>query len=253
MPATETLLQGATQVTSSLSTNYTAGGGTIAMAAALVDHGGGAVAGPFEILVGRNRPASERRYFVATPSGSNLTVTASPGYTDNQNFASGDLIDVISAWETQRRLRAFATLHTHTGGVDGAVLPVGTPATWAVGAITQAASTPAFTTNSARQITIGKFALIEMSVTFTGAGTAGSAIVVTLPAGLTLASSGASCIGSFTYNDISAAIYTGSTQFATTTTLQFIASGNSNYLGAAPNFAIANGDSISFTIMVELA
>lgn len=125
MPATETLLQGATQVTSSLSANYTAGGGTISMAAALLDHGGGAISGPFEILVGRNRPLTERRYFVATPSGSNLTVTPSPGYTDNQNFVTGDLIDLISAWETQRRLRAFALLHTHTGGagtVDGPVL-----------------------------------------------------------------------------------------------------------------------------------
>jgi hypothetical protein len=131
--------------------------------------------------------------------------------------------------------------------------PVGAPATWTVGAITQAASTPAFTTNSARQITIGKFALIEMNVAFTGAGTAGSAIAVTLPAGLTLASSGAGTLGSFTYNDISTTIYTGSVLFATTTTLQFIASGNANYLGATPNFAIANGDSLSLTVMVELA
>jgi hypothetical protein len=119
MAATETLLQGATQVTSSLSANYTAGGGTIAMAAALVDHGGGATHGSVRDPGGAQPPASERRYFVATPSGSNLTVTASPGYTDNQNFASGDLIDVISAWETQRRLRAFALLHTHTGTVGG--------------------------------------------------------------------------------------------------------------------------------------
>ena len=125
VPATETLLQGATQSVGSVGANYTAGGGTLTLAAALLDPGGGIVTGPFEIVVGRNRPLTERRYFVATPAGgANLTITPSPGYLDNQNFVIGDLVDIISAWETQRRLRAFSTLHTHVGGVDGSrVLP----------------------------------------------------------------------------------------------------------------------------------
>lgn len=123
MAATEALLQGATQVSSTLAANHTGGTLAFTLAADLLDHAGVAIPVPFEVLVGRNRPASERRYFLVTSMlGGLLGVAASPGYTDNQNFVIGDTIDVISAWETQRRLRAFATLHTHTGGLDGSAL-----------------------------------------------------------------------------------------------------------------------------------
>ena len=124
MPATDTLLQGATNVWRTLASPYTAGGGTLVVSSALVDNGGASVPVPYEILVGRNRPLSERRFFVVTAQvGASLTIAASPAYTDNQSFVAGDQVDLISAWETQRRLRNFATLHTHSGGVDGAAIP----------------------------------------------------------------------------------------------------------------------------------
>jgi hypothetical protein len=121
--ATETLLQGATEIIRHVNASYTAGAGTLVIDSAVTDHGGSAVAVPYEILVGRNRPPSERRFFVVTAgAGTSLTIAASPGYADDQNYVAGDQVDLISAWETQRRLRAFATLHTHTSGVDGAAL-----------------------------------------------------------------------------------------------------------------------------------
>jgi hypothetical protein len=269
MAATETLLQGATQVTSSLSANYTAGGGTISMAAALVDHGGAPLTGPFEILVGRNRPSSERRYFVATPSGSNLTVTASPGYTDNQNFITGDLIDVISAWETQRRLRAFALLHTHTGGtgtVDGPVLAhtalssigtnthaqvdthiaasaahgIGAWTAWTPASLTQSVAVT-FTATRCRYKIIDKLAVVQFKITITSAGTAGSALVLGVPAALTPAAAD-DAVGAFYYFDVGTSYYAGTLLFTSSTVVGVVHPAASGYFGSVPNFAVANTD-----------
>lgn len=122
MPATETLLVGATQGFFTLSSGYTAGvSGSFGLTGSFVDHGGSFINGPVEVLVGRNRPPSERRYFVVNRTFASVisVVNISPGYVDDQNFIAGDSVDVISAWETQRRQKAFSEFHTHGGGVDG--------------------------------------------------------------------------------------------------------------------------------------
>lgn len=119
--------------------------------------------------------------------------------------------------------------------------------------ITQGASTPTFTTQCARYVQYGKTAIVHVAVTLTAAGSAGNAITMTLPAALTMAISGQSTIGSFSYNDTSVTIYTGTVQLSSATTLTFIVSGNANFLGALPNFATANTDTLSFTMQVELA
>jgi hypothetical protein len=238
--ATETLLQGATQVTSSLSANYTAGGGTLVMASALLDHGGGAISGPFEILVGRNRPASERRYFVATPSGSNLTVVASSGYTDNQNFASGDLIDVISAWETQRRLRAFALLHTHTGTVDGSTVGIGAWTAWTPTGVGQGVSVT-FTATRCRYKIIDKLAVVQFKLTITSAGTAGSPITLGVPAALTPAAAD-DAVGAFYYSDAGTSYYAGTLLFSASVLVGVVHPAAAGFFGTNPNFAVANTD-----------
>ncbi len=79
------------------------------------------------------------------------------------------------------------------GGAD-----IGDFADWVPAAISQG-SAVAHTVTSARVMELGKQAMISLVVTFTGAGMAGQPLTVTLPAGLTLASNGAQCIGSFVY------------------------------------------------------
>ncbi len=86
-----------------------------------------------------------------------------------------------------------AQVSTGGGGAD-----IGDFADWVPAAISQG-SAVAHTVTSARVMELGKQAMISLVVTFTGAGMAGQPITVTLPAGLTLASNGAQCIGSFVY------------------------------------------------------
>ncbi len=69
---------------------------------------------------------------------------------------------------------------------------------WVPVAITQGGALT-YTLVNARTVAAGKLAMISLVVTFTGAGMAGQPVTLTLPAGLTLASNGAQCIGTFVY------------------------------------------------------
>lgn len=71
---------------------------------------------------------------------------------------------------------------------------------WTPDAITQG-SALTYTILNARTISLGKLAMISLRVRFTNGGMAGNRLVVTLPAGLTLASNGATCIGSWIYRE----------------------------------------------------
>jgi hypothetical protein len=77
------------------------------------------------------------------------------------------------------------------------------------------------------------------SVTFTSAGTAANAIVVTYP--LTLSNSN-DIAGGFTFEDTGTTIYTGRVHPNSTTTCLLNVTGNNGYFGAAPAVTIANTD-----------
>ncbi len=72
---------------------------------------------------------------------------------------------------------------------------------WVPDAVSQGGALT-YTVANARTVAAGKMAMISLVVRFTGAGTPGAALTVTLPAGLTLASNGAQCIGSFVYTQL---------------------------------------------------
>jgi hypothetical protein len=138
--------------------------------------------------------------------------------------------------------------------IVAADLPLATAWTPAVGCVGQNISTPTFTVGAARVVQHGKLAWFWCNMTFTSAGTAGSTILFTIPAGLTLATAASfPCIGTFIYVDSGTANYVGAVQVQTTTQLAFIAHNNNGGIGLGPNFAIANGDVLSFTCQAELA
>lgn len=100
----------------------------------------------------------------------------------------------------------------------------------------------------------GKWIDLTGRVTFTGAGTLGSVITMTVPfAARTLVLRG---VGTFIFNDISvptfyAGIVVG---WASSTTVVFASGGTTNnYLGANPSIAIATNDQLGFSLTYETA
>ncbi len=79
---------------------------------------------------------------------------------------------------------------------------VGAFTDWVPDAIDQGGALT-YTLDNARTMKIGKLAMISLVATFTGAGSSGQVLTVTLPAGLTLASNGAICVGNFIYRQVS--------------------------------------------------
>jgi hypothetical protein len=167
-------------------------------------------------------------------------VVASSGYTDNQNFASGDLIDVISAWETQRRLRAFALLHTHTGAVDGSTVGIGAWTAWTPTGVGQGVSVT-FTATRCRYKIIDKLAVVQFKLTITSAGTAGSPITLGVPAALTPAAAD-DAVGAFYYSDAGTSYYAGTLLFSASVLVGVVHPAAAGFFGTNPNFAVANTD-----------
>lgn len=73
---------------------------------------------------------------------------------------------------------------------------------WTPEAISQGGSLT-YTIDSARVLTAGKMAMITLHVTFTSSGSADTPLVVTLPAGLTLANHPGAALGTFVYTQAS--------------------------------------------------
>lgn len=114
----------------------------------------------------------------------------------------------------------------------------------------------AVTVNYARYRVVGKVVYLQVLLTVTGTGTTNNAIVIgALPAAIAPLQTGATrCIGTALIGDNSAGThYLAAILPITASTLQFIVSGQSNYLGVTPNYAIDNNDTISFSVTYELA
>lgn len=110
-----------------------------------------------------------------------------------------------------------------------------------------------FTATKVRTVQFGKLAHVLAYVVFTNAGSAG-VVTVTLPAALTTTTAaGNQAVGSFIFNDISVALYSGTATLTATNTLKFLAHNASDYIGGVPSFTVAIGDILSFAVVLELA
>lgn len=107
----------------------------------------------------------------------------------------------------------------------------------------------------ARYTVIGNTVCLNVQMTCTDAGTAGSAIVISgLPAGLQPKApySQVRVIGSGVVLDVSVAYYAASVAAAAADDLRFVGYNVANAIGIAPSFALASGDIIGFQAMYEL-
>ncbi len=118
----------------------------------------------------------------------------------------------------------------------------------------------AVTTSSvlARVCQLGKMATINCYAVFNSSGGGATAIGVTLPAGLTLHGTNhavTQCVGSFRFLDTSVpSRYAGAVVIESTTSLIFqVDQSNTGVLGVLPSFTVATGDTLGFTVQVELA
>lgn len=199
-------------------------------------------------------------------SGSNLTMPR-----DYTSTATGTLSFYSDGtnWVEFARTRERQTANiVYAGPASGAAatptframvaadMPLFTTWTPSATGLVQGGATPTFTTNFARTVQHGKFAMITFHCTITGAGSAANVILMTLPVSLTMAAYATfTSIGSFVYSDASVTGYSGSAVFNTATTVGFQVSSQTGgvLLGNGPSFATANTDSLTFTISVELA
>jgi hypothetical protein len=107
------------------------------------------------------------------------------------------------------------------------------------------------TVNYAKYLQIGKMLTVQVECTITNTGTAGSVISCSLPITASSAS-GNRTYGSFSFLDAGNTFYVGSVVIQGANA-QFLVDNNGNYLGALPNFAVANNDVIAFTMIYEVA
>jgi len=121
--------------------------------------------------------------------------------------------------------------------------------------VDQGASTNiAKSTQYANYMRMGRMVWCQISMTVTAAGTAGSAILISLP--ITALFSTDYVIGSARILDASggaATDYVGVAYLQSATRVGLVIAGTSNYVGANPNFALANGDLVKFSFMYEAA
>ena len=114
-----------------------------------------------------------------------------------------------------------------------------------------ASSNIAKTVNYAKYVAAGKLIVVSVKVSATAAGTAGSAIKLTLP--VTAATT--DFLGQGMYFDSGTATYPAVAFVDTTTTVALYRSDAipTNYIGADPNFAVASGDVYRFHLTYEAA
>lgn len=105
------------------------------------------------------------------------------------------------------------------------------------------------TTNIAKTVTKcqwrydGSMVEFEFFLALTGAGTAGSAVTITLPVTALSTTNGA--MGSaFVYDSSTATYYLAAASTASTTQINFLNDGPNGLWGIFPNLALANGDQI---------
>lgn len=112
------------------------------------------------------------------------------------------------------------------------------------------------TVTYAKYLQFGKLIIVQVELVATGAGTAGSAITVSLPVTAARSATAKPVIGSGFVNDLGTKLYPGPTALLTTTTVQIFRGDGTTTggaLGSDPSFALASGDSINLAAMYEAA
>lgn len=113
-------------------------------------------------------------------------------------------------------------------------------------------NTPTKTVTYASYLKLGRMVTGHVVMTVTSAGTAANPIIVGLP--VAMAGTGNLVIGSGWVYDASGVIgYSGALIRVTSTTAIIWAHGETNNVGADPNFALANTDQISYQFTYESA
>lgn len=113
--------------------------------------------------------------------------------------------------------------------------------------------------NNSAWARIGSLLLIQVNVALTSAGTTNNNIAVTMPAGVPnvfwhAGNTGIqTAVGSYLYFDTGTAIYGGAIHASAANQFIMLHSGQAGYLGVGPNFACANGDSISMIVATRAA
>jgi hypothetical protein len=110
------------------------------------------------------------------------------------------------------------------------------------------------TVQYARYIKLGRIAHVQIMVTCTNAGTAGNAIIIgALPGAISPLQTGSSRHCGSALTVIGGSHRNVAVVPVSSTTLQFMGYGVTNYLGIDPSVALANGDTIACTLMYETA
>ena len=107
----------------------------------------------------------------------------------------------------------------------------------------------------AKYVQIGKTVILQVQANVTSAGAASGRVTVSLPSTLpTTISSDMTIVGSFSIKDSGTAYYSGSAWAFSTTTIAGIGYGSVDAMGVSnPAFTLASGDTVSISIMYEVA
>jgi len=117
------------------------------------------------------------------------------------------------------------------------------------------ATTVSATIVYAKYIQIGKTVILQVQANVTSAGAASGRVTVSLPSTLPTTVSGDMSInGSFSIKDSGTAYYSGSALAFSTTTIAGLGYNSVDAMGvSAPAMTLANGDTVSISIMYEVA
>lgn len=108
----------------------------------------------------------------------------------------------------------------------------------------------ALTVNNASYITFGKTALVMARCTTTAVGGGSTGIsMAALPVSIKDANS-RTALGAFVF-DHGGTLYSGTVTAASATSIEFLSTGQANFLGAAPAFTIASGDILGVALLFE--
>jgi hypothetical protein len=98
----------------------------------------------------------------------------------------------------------------------------------------------------------GRLITARFTLTASSAGTSTNFVTVTLPVTAATPASVAQA-GTFMVIDAGTTLYAGSLVLVSGTLARFLVSGNTDYLGVAPAYTIASGDTISGVLTYEAA
>lgn len=202
---------------------------------------------------------------ILTPDGSQTVQNKSLDNT-NDITVKDDNLTLQDGTDTSKHAK-FQLSGITTGTTRTLTLPdadttlVGTNTIQNTGAWTD--FTPGVTQSSALTVSVvfaryaifGKTAIVQMQISISSAGSAGSAVVVTgIPAAIQPKQTGTEVVcGSAVYLDSGTSYYNGHAIAASSTTMKLLVGERADYLGSSPNIAAASGDKVMVVAVYEIA